>query len=1260
MRGLLARFSLSLLAAALWTPLYAQNAATTVKVDAGTINVNSLPNGAIDPRIYGIGMIGSDCDADTANLTALNSPTHRWGGDLTSTFNWQTDSWNLSNDWYWELFTIGSGNGACLDDFISKTQAAGVGAEPIITVPMLPWISNSSSAAKYKMSYPVSVYGAQTGSDPYNANAGNGILASTGKDIVNNPSDDYVANTAAIQKAWIQHLVAKWGGATAANGVKYYMLDNEPDIWDGTHRDAHPDAPDYDEMWTDIQAYAGAIKQADPSAIVVGPEEAMWAWMWVSEKDMKGGTGAGSDYATHGNLYYYPWLLQQLAAYKKANGVSLIDILTVHCYDDVNSNPNQATRVLWDDTYTDPGGWFSDAGTGVVDYIPTMKNWVKAAFPKGDGPLIGCTEYSAFGGASDSTMTGATVEADALGIFGAYGFSLGNYWTLPAKPTYFALQIYRNYDGKNSTFGDTSVTDTVVQPDNLSSFAAVRKSDGALTVMVINKQTGTTPVTISLANFSNSGKAQAYQISSATQTSINSLGSVTISNHTISASLPGPSVTLYEIPAATAAPAAPTGLTAAGGYGQVTLNWTASTGATSYNIYRGTAASGESSTPLATGVNAVTYIDSTAANGQIYYYKVAAVNGKGSSGKSNEASATPSASDPLFTATATASPNPATQNASTTLTVKVTCTENSMTKGSVSIVVLDPGGNVAQTTPEASQSFTKGQTLTYSPAITPAAVGTYTVQVSVSGSSGQLWSEIPSAGTFTVNPAGPPAFTITGSVSPAKISATGSTSISATFKNTGGTLTDGNIEIQIFPTGGGDSIGGDAPNYNAWTIAGGASQTLSFTFTPPAGTASGTYNVVALAFSNSYATEYNQTTIGTLTIGSGGGTPTFTATASPSTSSVAIGGTDKVTVTVKDTGGALSNGIIAIYAVGAGKTADNAAGFAQCTSVNFTAGGTQSCQLAWTVPSSVAAGTYTLEIGVFNSSWSDDYYWNSNAGSITVTPDKPSAPTGLHAVAGNDAVALSWTASSGAASYNVYRGTTTGGESATPIVTKITGTSWTDKTATNGHTYYYKVAAVNTGGISSKSNEASAKLEPPAAITSPKPGATLTGSSATFAWTQISGATGYTLWVGSTGVGSANLDYKNTTTTTLTVKGLPVNGEKLYVRLKTNFDGAVVYNDYTFRATSPAALTSPKQGATFTGSSQTFTWAAVTGATGYTLWVGSTGVGSANLYYKNTTATTLTVKGLPVNGEKLYVRLKTNFDGVIAYNDYTFTALTKK
>jgi len=996
------RFSFSLLAATLITllfvvPMSAQNAATTVNVDAGTINVNSLPNGAIDPRIYGIGMISinsDDCNADTANLVALNSPTHRWGGDLTSTYNWQTDSWNLSNDWYWELYTIGSGNGACVDEFITKTQAAGVGTEPIITVPMLPWISNSSSAAKYKMSFPVSVYGAQQASDPYNANAGNGVLASTGKNI-NNPSDDYVANSADLQKQWVQHLVTKFGGSTASAGVKYYMLDNEPDIWDGTHRDTHPDYPNYDEMWSDIQAYAGAIKDADPNAIVIGPEEAMWAWMWVSEKDMKGGTGAGSDYATHGNMYFYPWLLKQLAAYKQTNGVSLIDILSVHCYDDLSSNPNQATRVLWDNTYTDTGGWFNVVGGGIVDYIPTMRNWVKAAFPNGDGPQVGCTEYGGFGGSEASSMSGATTEADVLGIFGAYGFSLGNYWTLPAKPMYFALQIYRNYDGNNSTFGDTSVTDTVTQPDNLSSFAAVRKSDGALTVMVINKQTGATPVTINLTNFSNGGTAKAYQISAASQTSINSLGNKTITNNAISDSLPGPSVTLYVIPAVTVAPTVPTNLTAAGGNGLVTLNWTGVTGATSYNIYRGTMAGGESTTPIATDVAAVSYVDSTVTNGQIYYYTVKAVNSIGTSDPSNEASATPESSYPLFTATATASPNPATQNASTTLTVKVTCTQNSMTGGSVSIVVLDPSGNVAQTTPETSQSFTNGQVQTYSPTITPTVVGTYTVRVNVYGSSGQLFSVIPSAGTFTVNAAAPPAspaFTITGGANPTTISANGSTAITATFTNTGGDLVNGNLQLQVY--NGSTAIGGIAPNYNANNVATGASQTLTFTWTPSVVSASnpavfstpGTYNIIGMVFANGYAQEYTQTTIGTITLAAG-----------------------------------------------------------------------------------------------------------------TTTP--PGQVTDLTATAGNASATLSWTAPTGATSYNVYRGTTAGGESTTAIAVGVTAASYTDSGLINGTRYYYEVAAISANGTSGVSNEVSvlpqAPVSPAFTLSASTPSAIGAGSSAT-------------------------------------------------------------------------------------------------------------------------------------------------------------------
>ena len=96
------------------------------------------------------------------------------------------------------------------------------------------------------------------------------------------------------------------------------------------------------------------------------------------------------------------------------------------------------------------------------------------------------------------------------------------------------MEIYRNYDGKLSTFGDTSVSATVANPDDLSSFAAVRSSDGALTIMVINKQTGSTPVTINLANFGNTGTADAWQISSASQTAINHVGGVAVTGNTMS------------------------------------------------------------------------------------------------------------------------------------------------------------------------------------------------------------------------------------------------------------------------------------------------------------------------------------------------------------------------------------------------------------------------------------------------------------------------------------------------------------------------------------------------------------------------------------------------------------------------------------------------------------------------------------------------------------------------------------------------------
>jgi hypothetical protein len=122
---------------------------------------------------------------------------------------------------------------------------------------------------------------------------------------------------------------------------------------------------------------------------------------------------------------------------------------------------------------------------------------------------------------------------------------------------------------------------------------------------------------------------------------------------------------------------------------------------------------------------------------------------------------------------------------------------------------------------------------------------------------------------------------------------------------------------------------------------------------------------------------------------------------------------------------------------------------------------------------------------------------------------------------------------------------------------------------------------------------------------------------------------------------------------------LPANGEKLYVRLITNFNGTWVSNDYTYTAATQAMMLSPAPGGVFTGPSVPFTWTAASGGTGYFLLIGSTGAGSNNMYNSaEKTVTAYTFPDMPTNGEPIYVRLITNFNGVWVNADYTYTAAT--
>ena len=222
-------------------------------------------------------------------------------------------------------------------------------------------------------------------------------------------------------------------------------------------------------------------------------------------------------------------------------------MLTVHYYPagiDTGDNPspeaqlkrNRSTRSLWDPGYKDES-WVND----VVQMVPRMKKWA-AAYP---GTQTGITEYN---WGAEKHISGATAQADVLGIFGREALDLATRWTTPETNSlaYLAIKIYRNYDGNRSTFGDQSVRAAVDQPDDLSAFAAVRKSDRALTVMVINKLNQQTPVKLMLSNFSAGSSAQRWQLTGPT---IDKQPDVAVQGDKIEFTAPGPSISLIVLPA---------------------------------------------------------------------------------------------------------------------------------------------------------------------------------------------------------------------------------------------------------------------------------------------------------------------------------------------------------------------------------------------------------------------------------------------------------------------------------------------------------------------------------------------------------------------------------------------------------------------------------------------------------------------------------------------------------------------------------------
>jgi hypothetical protein len=316
-----------------------------------------------------------------------------------------------------------------------------------------------------------------------------------------------------------------------------------------------------------------------------------WWDYFYSKKDVESGWSSGPCYqpwsnpidrTAHGGTPFIEYYLQQFAASEQTYGTRLLDYVDLHTYDAATYNGTSvafatagdtgvqqarlnSTRAFWDTTYTDPSiiqpNYVTDSNytssctvpVQSPQLIPMMQLWVKNNYP---GTKLAIDEYN-WGGME--SINGALAEADILGIFGAYGLDLGTMWPTSDPsgqiPGMMAFAMYRNYDGNKSTFGDISLASTSANQGTLAVYGALRSSDKAVTIMVINKTYGDLTETFNLAKVSSTGTALAYLYSNANLAAIAGPASITVTppasggtTSTLSTTFPAQSITLLVVP----------------------------------------------------------------------------------------------------------------------------------------------------------------------------------------------------------------------------------------------------------------------------------------------------------------------------------------------------------------------------------------------------------------------------------------------------------------------------------------------------------------------------------------------------------------------------------------------------------------------------------------------------------------------------------------------------------------------------------------
>jgi fibronectin type 3 domain-containing protein len=504
------------------TPAGGAPAAIQVTVDALS------DRHAISPYVYGVNF-----PANTGYITDSGATMVRWGGNAATNYNWKNFDTNAANDFYYVNRPMGSAPlYADSTQFVNNIAAAG--GYPIVTLGMLPWAAKDTTS----YSFSVTKYGSQCATDPFLADAGNGVKSDCSTNVTgNNPQDAYIAMLdgppaggdpagSVYRNQWVAALATQF-----VNGrPHFYDMDNEIDIWSSTHRDVHPNPSAYNEMRDTFISEAREVKGWDPQAVRFGPVSCCWWFYWNGANN--------NDKNAHGGVDFLPWWLNEVLWSDEIAGTRSVDVLDIHAYPDGPDNLSSDTlaqqqaaalrifRDYWDPTYVSESSAVNQQFVTQIQplrtipfRLPRLRAMLNMIYP---GTPLSITEWNAaFAGETDFST--ALADADAFGILGRERVTYASRWVAAdsTAPAYQTLKLYRNYDGNGDAFGSASISATDnADPDLFSVYAALSPTGTSMTLLVVNKDpANTAQVGFTLNNFT-ATNFTAYTLSQASPTTI--------------------------------------------------------------------------------------------------------------------------------------------------------------------------------------------------------------------------------------------------------------------------------------------------------------------------------------------------------------------------------------------------------------------------------------------------------------------------------------------------------------------------------------------------------------------------------------------------------------------------------------------------------------------------------------------------------------------------------------------------------------------